>query len=398
MERLINEQPYIYITLPAKKVLLFAELETGESLLFPSPKLKHCPEIQRNQIFSDRVNLIPNHYSNARNNPAHLLISVSTNFYRGKINVSDVSTSNIGLAKEALISALAETDDINSCDESIISVVEEIRSQTLPAFRYNPYVLTESILGWIRSNIKYSPYCKSAIEKLAKTVMSSPLKDRSNLYKLLHSSISIKDDILDNILKESAAQVQLPTSFKEASPEEAAQELMSQSAEYEDILSLLWWDKGAVSAKRTLEEKSGKCVNISNLAVALSRSLGIPSTTLSGYYKDSRQKGEHRWARSYIPPYGWVEFDPTNDNIPTDFEYDNYGYTLFYRTNDLIKPKLTVIEEGEYIPFKTRKELQEMLKRDKNLFEKIFRRDKHKDVIELLQNLPRYKAKSNPIV
>ena len=75
-------------------------------------------------------------------------------------------------------------------------------------------------------------------------------------------------------------------------------------------------------ASWVLENKYGVCDELTNLFIAMTRSLGIPARFVSGIsYSNSElfedAWGLHGWAEVYFPGYGWVSFDPT---------YGQYGY------------------------------------------------------------------------
>lgn len=68
-----------------------------------------------------------------------------------------------------------------------------------------------------------------------------------------------------------------------------------------------------------LERKSGSCSEYSFLFASLCRATGLPTrmvgsshlrTTTDFPYKDEYW---HRWVEVYVPPFGWVPFDPTID-------------------------------------------------------------------------------------
>jgi transglutaminase-like putative cysteine protease len=57
--------------------------------------------------------------------------------------------------------------------------------------------------------------------------------------------------------------------------------------------------------------------------IAALRGAGIPARYVSGYIfgGDSTVLGaeaSHAWCEAYLPPYGWVGFDPTNDRLIDD--------------------------------------------------------------------------------
>ena len=76
-------------------------------------------------------------------------------------------------------------------------------------------------------------------------------------------------------------------------------------------------------ASWVLEHKQGVCDEITNLFIAMMRSLGVPARFVSGIsYTNLPQFpdkwGPHGWAEVYFPGFGWVPFDIT---------YSEYGYT-----------------------------------------------------------------------
>jgi len=76
------------------------------------------------------------------------------------------------------------------------------------------------------------------------------------------------------------------------------------------------------SASWVLENRYGVCDELTNLFIAMCRSLGIPARFVSGIsYSNSdlfqNSWGLHGWAEVYFPGHGWVSFDPT---------YGQHGY------------------------------------------------------------------------
>jgi transglutaminase-like putative cysteine protease len=71
-----------------------------------------------------------------------------------------------------------------------------------------------------------------------------------------------------------------------------------------------------------LEERRGVCQDFAHVMIALGRDLGIPCRYVSGYLyhggaRDrSAADATHAWAEAYLPDFGWIGFDPTN-NIMT---------------------------------------------------------------------------------
>lgn len=85
--------------------------------------------------------------------------------------------------------------------------------------------------------------------------------------------------------------------------------------------------KGITSVTTTLDEvwklKSGVCQDFTNFMLQAARMMGIPARYVSGYLcpYESISRGEgatHAWIEAYIPEYGWLGFDPTNNIIATE--------------------------------------------------------------------------------
>ena len=66
--------------------------------------------------------------------------------------------------------------------------------------------------------------------------------------------------------------------------------------------------------------KAGVCQDFTNILLQMIRMLGIPARYVSGYICPSGEasRGEgatHAWIEAYIPFYGWLGIDPTNNII-----------------------------------------------------------------------------------
>ncbi len=75
------------------------------------------------------------------------------------------------------------------------------------------------------------------------------------------------------------------------------------------------WQKAPI----VLERKRGSCSEFSYLFAALCRASGIPTRFVGASTFPARSKlpfrdaRMHRWVEVYLPPWGWVPFDPTLD-------------------------------------------------------------------------------------
>jgi transglutaminase-like putative cysteine protease len=69
-----------------------------------------------------------------------------------------------------------------------------------------------------------------------------------------------------------------------------------------------------------LQARAGVCQDLAHIMIALARRIGIPCRYVSGYLSPSAESPDrsvegatHAWAEAYLPPVGWVGFDPTNN-------------------------------------------------------------------------------------
>jgi transglutaminase-like putative cysteine protease len=73
--------------------------------------------------------------------------------------------------------------------------------------------------------------------------------------------------------------------------------------------------------------RRGVCQDFAHLQIAGLRALGLPARYVSGYLLTHPPPGRprligadasHAWVSVFVPDLGWVDFDPTNDLIPSD--------------------------------------------------------------------------------
>ena len=76
-----------------------------------------------------------------------------------------------------------------------------------------------------------------------------------------------------------------------------------------------------------LTARKGVCQDFAHLEIAALRSLGLPARYISGYVLTHPPEGKekligadasHAWLSIWGPDLGWVDFDPTNNCIPSD--------------------------------------------------------------------------------
>ncbi|CAH8282058.1 transglutaminase-like putative cysteine protease [Mariniflexile fucanivorans] len=113
-------------------------------------------------------------------------------------------------------------------------------------------------------------------------------------------------------------------SFKPERPVfEAAFDLMTR------IFTEFKFDSGfstiATPLHEVMKEKKGVCQDFAQIAIACVRSIGLPARYVSGYIETLPPPGKeklvgtdasHAWFSVYIPTFGWIDFDPTNNQIP----------------------------------------------------------------------------------
>lgn len=86
--------------------------------------------------------------------------------------------------------------------------------------------------------------------------------------------------------------------------------------------------RGITNVETTLDEiwelKAGVCQDFAHMLLVMLRLLNIPSRYVSGYVcpEDKKLRGEgatHAWVEAYIPYYGWLGVDPTNNCIVSEW-------------------------------------------------------------------------------
>lgn len=74
-----------------------------------------------------------------------------------------------------------------------------------------------------------------------------------------------------------------------------------------------------------LEHRRGVCQDFAHLAIGCIRSMGLAARYVSGYIETLPPPGQaklvgadasHAWFSVYLPELGWLDFDPTNNQLP----------------------------------------------------------------------------------
>src|SRR3569833_733914 len=86
--------------------------------------------------------------------------------------------------------------------------------------------------------------------------------------------------------------------------------------------------KGVTNVETTMDEiwkmKAGGCQDFAHILTLMLRLVNIPARYVSGYIctqRNAHMRGEgatHAWAEAYIPDYGWLGIDPTNNCVANE--------------------------------------------------------------------------------
>jgi transglutaminase-like putative cysteine protease len=148
-----------------------------------------------------------------------------------------------------------------------------------------------------------------------------------NLDKLDSEIIDTKQFLLDSVLINNISEEiydYAKISFKKnRSVFEAAEELMKRI--FTDFKFDTEFSTVATPIDEVMKAKKGVCQDFAQVAIACVRSIGLPARYVSGYIETLPPPGKekligtdasHAWFSVYIPSFGWVDFDPTNNQIP----------------------------------------------------------------------------------
>jgi transglutaminase-like putative cysteine protease len=103
-----------------------------------------------------------------------------------------------------------------------------------------------------------------------------------------------------------------------------------------------------------MKERKGVCQDFAHLAIACLRSLGLPARYVSGYIETIPPPGveklvgvdaSHAWFSVYIPGSDWVDFDPTNNLLPSD-QHITIGWGRDYA--DITPLKGVIMSSGRH--------------------------------------------------
>jgi transglutaminase-like putative cysteine protease len=96
----------------------------------------------------------------------------------------------------------------------------------------------------------------------------------------------------------------------------------------ERIYSDFAYDPGFTTVTTPVDEvlsfRRGVCQDFAHLAIGCVRSMGLSARYVSGYLETEPEPGttpvvgadaSHAWLSVYVPGWGWLDVDPTNDQM-----------------------------------------------------------------------------------
>ena len=148
---------------------------------------------------------------------------------------------------------------------------------------------------------------------------------RSTDTEVLAAKQYILESIFIRRVDESISDYAKISFQKNRSVFDAAFELMQRI--YTDFDFVSGFTSISTPIAEVMKEKKGVCQDFAQIAIACIRSVGLPARYISGYIETIPAPGKeklvgadasHAWFSIFIPGFGWVDFDPTNNQIPKD--------------------------------------------------------------------------------
>jgi transglutaminase-like putative cysteine protease len=110
----------------------------------------------------------------------------------------------------------------------------------------------------------------------------------------------------------------------------------------------------ATPLAEVMKARKGVCQDFAHLAIACVRAVGLPARYVSGYIETITPAGyekligtdaSHAWFAVYIPRIGWLDFDPTNNQIPST-QHITIGWARDYF--DIAPLKGVILSSGSH--------------------------------------------------
>jgi len=125
------------------------------------------------------------------------------------------------------------------------------------------------------------------------------------------------------------------------------------------IFSEFSYDKAASTVDTTVEQvlanRKGVCQDFAHLAISCLRGLGLAARYVSGYLETIPPPGKpklvgtdasHAWISVFVPDFGWVDLDPTNNHLANE-TYITVAWGRDY--GDVAPVKGVVMGGGEHL-------------------------------------------------
>ncbi len=164
----------------------------------------------------------------------------------------------------------------------------------------------------VLSLLTFSPVWESVRDQLDQDTSNAGLEARR--YRLRSPFIEFHPELRDYALLSFTPQRPIL---------DAMRELMSR------IFKEFKYDPNSTTIVTPLTDvfanRRGVCQDFAHLAIACVRSLGLAARYVSGYLETLPPPGQvklrgvdasHAWFSIYVPEQGWIDFDPTNNQIP----------------------------------------------------------------------------------
>ncbi|HEV8512330.1 MAG TPA: transglutaminase family protein [Cyclobacteriaceae bacterium] len=157
----------------------------------------------------------------------------------------------------------------------------------------------------------------------------------STVWHEFKNQIAINSEVYADVMQYTLPSLHVPYSeairefVADCFPEKATLWAGCQSL-MKKIYSSLDFTPGFTTVNTPVESvlisRKGVCQDFAHLMIACLRNIGLPARYVSGYIETFPPPGKekligsdasHAWVSVYFPEIGWVEFDPTNNLLPS---------------------------------------------------------------------------------
>lgn len=236
-------------------------------------------------------------------------------------HITKFSYSNPVIDGANLIRLHPINDDYQKVSSHFLSITNNPLIETYTDFynnRVGTFLISEphdelSIISDVEITTYDKIFPEDSIDATTQWKELESIKYDSNYFDFLkYTKFSGTEDVFNLIQSKK---------ITEKTPYKAALEL----CEY--VYTNFKYIQGITNVDSTLDEvwnlKAGVCQDFTNILLQMVRMCGIPARYVSGYIcpTDDITRGEgatHAWIEAYIPFYGWLGLDPTNNAIANE--------------------------------------------------------------------------------